>query len=268
MNVLGSEFSAGSGLRVWGHMTVEEVREALSLTQTAILPTGSTEQHGYHLPTLVDSITAYMVAVGASQQCGCFVVPPLHYSFSGGGLPGTIDISPGLTAAVLTEIGGSLYRQGIRNMILLHGHCGTENVEAHQLAVPMLYRIAPDARIAVAPIYRLSKTWKEAMEDRDYHAGFIETSLILYLAPDLVRGEEKWLVDSHQALAIPDQDAWAETVYQSCNELVFPHKKMKSNVKIGVWGDPSRSSRELGEKVFHECVESLTTLVADMESGR
>ena len=262
------EFSQGRGARLWGHMTVEEIREALKETQTAIIPTGCTEQHGYHLPILVDSTTAYEVAAAASKVSGCFVLPPLHYSYSGGGLHGTVDISPGLTAAVLTEIGGSLARQGIRNIIFLHGHCGTENITAHQMAVPMLYKLAPEARIAVVPIYKLSETWLAAVEEKDYHGGLIETSLILLLRPELVRDRSKWLVDTPDAKAIPDQDAWAETVCSSENEFVAPLQRMKSHVKVGVWGDPGRSDPELGRKVFDECVAGMVKLIQDMEAGR
>lgn len=267
MGEAAGESSGSDGARLWGRMTVEEIREGLKETQTAIIPTGCTEQHGYHLPVLVDSITAYEVAVGTSKATGCFVLPPLHYSFSGGGLPGTVDLSPGLTAAVLTELGGSLARQGVRNIILLHGHCGTENIQAHRQAIPMLYRLAPEAHLATVPIYKLSQTWWTAVQEKDYHAGFIETSLILYLRPELVKDRSKWLVDGRDAKAVPDQDAWAETVYESQNELVVPFRRMKSHVKIGVWGDPGSSTTELGEKVFDECVAAMVTLVEDMQAS-
>ena len=262
------EFSRNPEARLWGHMTVEEIGDALKETQTAIIPTGCTEQHGYHLPILVDTITAYEVAVATSKATGCFALPPLHYSYSGGGLNGTVDLSPGLTAAVLTDIGGSLARQGVRNIIFVHGHCGTENVTAHQMAIPVLYNLAPEARLAVVPIYKLSETWQAAVREKDYHAGFIETSLILHLRPELVRDKPKWLVDTPEARAIPEQDAWAETVHKSENEYVVPLKRMKSHVKIGVWGDPSRSDPALGKKVFDECVAAMVKLVQDMEAGR
>ena len=247
---------------------MEEIRDALKETQTAIIPTGCTEQHGYHLPISVDSITAYEVAVATSAATGCFALPPFHYSFSGGGLPGTVDLSPGLTAAVLTDIGGSLARQGIRNIIFLHGHCGTDNVAAHQMAIPMLYRLAPEAHLAVVPIYKLSETWCAVAEEKDYHGGFMETSLMLHLRPELVKDKSKWLVDTPEARAIPDQDAWADRVYKSENEYVVPHLRMKSHVEIGVWGDPSRSNPALGEKVIDECVAAMVKLVRDMESGK
>lgn len=73
--------------RIMWDMTVKEIREGLRETQTVIVPIGCVEQHGYHLPTSVDSYNAMELAARASALTGCFVAAPVHYSFSGGCCP-------------------------------------------------------------------------------------------------------------------------------------------------------------------------------------
>jgi len=105
-------------------MTVEEVRDGLKETRTVILPVGCVEQHGYHLPLSVDIHNAVEIALRASAQTGCFVAPALSYSFSGGMLPGTINISPQAFSLVLMEICHSLIGQGFGDVAILLGHGG------------------------------------------------------------------------------------------------------------------------------------------------
>jgi creatinine amidohydrolase len=84
-------------------MTVKEMVAALKRVRTAIIASGGTEQHGYHLPLSTDYTSAYEIAKEVSRRTNCLVPPPLCYSFSGGKLPGTTDISPETTARVRTE---------------------------------------------------------------------------------------------------------------------------------------------------------------------
>ena len=79
---------------LWEFMTVKEMRAALKKTKTVILPVGVIEQHGYHLPLNTDVYNCYELARLASEKTGCLVAPPLTYTFSGGTLPGTININP------------------------------------------------------------------------------------------------------------------------------------------------------------------------------
>jgi len=111
---------------LWEHMTVKEVREALeNTTQTILIPLGVTEQHGYHLPLRMDCYNCEEISIRASEQCGCFVAPTLAYTYSGGELPGTINISPHVVTQMVVEILHSLCLQGLRNLIVVLGHGGS-----------------------------------------------------------------------------------------------------------------------------------------------
>ena len=85
---------SGSKARLMEFMTVKDVEEGLRETQTVILPVGCVEQHGWHLPLSTDIHNAYEIAKRISAVTGCFVAPTMPYSYSGGSLPGTINIAP------------------------------------------------------------------------------------------------------------------------------------------------------------------------------
>ena len=75
------------------HMTVEEVQNYLKTNKTIIIPYALCEQHGYHLPLDVDIRNAEFASVRLAEKLGCITAPVLNYTFSGGMLPGTINVS-------------------------------------------------------------------------------------------------------------------------------------------------------------------------------
>ncbi len=85
-------------------MTVNDVRKALKKTKTVLVPLGVLEQHGYHLPLSVDIHNARQISIRVSAETGALVAPALNYAFSGGELPGTINIAPSTTALVVSDI--------------------------------------------------------------------------------------------------------------------------------------------------------------------
>ena len=97
------------------NMTVNEMRQALKKTKTVMVPLGVVEQHGYHLPLSTDIHNAYQIARRVSEKTGSLVAPPLSYSFSGGTLPGTINISPQTMSLVVNDICQSLVEQGFKS---------------------------------------------------------------------------------------------------------------------------------------------------------
>jgi len=174
------------------HMTVEDVRRALQRTKTVLVPLGVTEQHGYHLPLSTDVHNAYQIARRVSARTGAVVAPPLWYSYSGGSLPGTINVAPQVMALMVSEIIQSLLQQGFRNVLLILGHAGSENLQALKDLTSLFLARHPELTnvvVALGPVWEFSATFKKAFEEHDYHAGYIETSLMLYWAPEQVRTE-------------------------------------------------------------------------------
>src|SRR5580700_8277821 len=160
--------------------------------QLLVLPVGSLEQHGPHLPLDTDTRIAVAVARRAcAGRPGVALAPPLAIGASGehAAFPGTLSIGTDALAGCLTELGrhASLHWPAL---LLVNGHGG--NVQAIEMATATLGR---EGRTCVAWHARLPG------QDNDAHAGRSETSLILALAPARVmldqaeRGDTRSLAD-------------------------------------------------------------------------
>lgn len=243
-------------------MTVDDVLRALKETATVLLPSGGTEQHGYHLPLATDTIFAEEVATEVSRRTGCLVAPPLNYSFSGGLLAGTTDISIDTTIHLVVDVGRSLAEQGLRNLLLVVGHCGREHLEALEEAGYRLGECAPDLTVALCPIPSFSPTWREFAEKESDHAGRGETSLMLYLRPHLVRAERPR--DTEGTRAAPGR-FWIREDY-----VLGPRpapRRRPAPYRYGVQGtDPNEATAELGKQLFEEMVAGLVELVEKLEA--
>jgi creatinine amidohydrolase len=248
--------------RIWAHMTVEELRHAMGQTQTVLIPLGITEQHGYHLPLDTDSHNAYEMCVGASEQTGCLVAPTLPYAYSGGELAGTINIATPIYAAFVMEILRDLARQGMRSLILAPGHGGSENTQAIDIAADMFQRTNPcysHCTVAVYKFWECVPSFIAAFEEGDYHAGQIETSLMMHWVPDEVRMDRR-VKDDPAALSTGESPA------QPAHPAVVPPARWDPRVQVGVSGDPTRATAAKGEQAFREMVESLVQIIRALES--
>lgn len=250
------------------NMTVAEVRSALRKTRTVLVPLGVLEQHGYHLPLSTDIHNAWQLAVRVSKRTGALVAPSLNYAFSGGELPGTINISPAVMGLVVTDICRSLAAQGFRNILLILGHGGTENLNALNDSLKLFLRNNPrwkNLNIALVRAGRYSPIHRKASREGDLHAGYNETSRMLYWAPGLVR--KKIELDSEELVSHmrKHQDNYLEITKNLDAEEIIPFSRQRPDIKVGVMGDPSRASAELGEKIVRQMVDGVCGLVLKME---
>jgi creatinine amidohydrolase len=208
-----------------------------------ILPVGATEQHGLHLPTGVDTISARAVAEGVSARTGIPVLPDLPYGCSLGHStkwPGTLSLRPDTLARIVHEIGQQVLASGFKRMLLLNGHltnwaplrCGLETIRADM----------PEMRIALRSIWEISKEiheWYLRDAGGGFHANDAETSMMLSLRPDLVRME--------RAVDEPDRSACC----------FFSYTVDKESVHGGV-GKPTQATAAFGVQILEACVESLS----------
>src|SRR6266540_295812 len=139
-------------------MTMTEFEEGLNKTKSVLIPFGSVEEHGTHLPLSTDTIQAYEAGKRAAQMIPLFVAPPVHYGNcrSTSCHPGTISISTKTLKYLLKDIVKSLYMQGLKNFVVLTGHAGG----AHRLALQdageeLLVELA-ESQIAVVTEYELA----------------------------------------------------------------------------------------------------------------
>jgi len=258
-----------SKAKIMFNMTVREVREGLKEMKTVIVPVGVVEQHGYHLPLSVDIFNAQEIANRASALSGCFVAPTMHYAFSGGMLPGTINISPQVVSLVLMDIFKSLTVQGFKNIIVLLGHGGSENIQAVNDAAMSFQRLQPDLQgicILVVPFWEVSPAYMKSFDEGDYHAGKYETSMMLYWHPELVQMEHV-AVDSPELLHVmrTDPDAYAAKIRGIDSEFVKPKLVQNPAIEVGVMGDPFTANAELGKTIAEESSTAIATLVEKLQ---
>ncbi|MBN1094301.1 mycofactocin biosynthesis peptidyl-dipeptidase MftE [Blastococcus sp. TML/M2B] len=141
-----------------------------------VVPLGSVEQHGHHLPLATDTSVATAVARQALPGLdGALLAPAVPYGASGEheGFPGTVSIGTEALTALLVELGRSACRWAPR-LLVVNGHGG--NLDALRAAVPLLRSEGRD--VAWFPC---------GVPGGDAHAGRTETSLMLHVEPDGVR---------------------------------------------------------------------------------
>ena len=155
-------------------------------TTTLVVPVGSTEQHGHHLPVSVDAAIVEALtlraAALAAEQVPVLVAPTLAYGCSHHHLPfgGTMSLTTTTYVEVVCDLVSGLAEQGFRSIVLMNGHGG--NDAALRVAVDRLTNeIRCGAHVAATSYFTVASTgWSPG------HAGHFETSLMLAIAPDLV----------------------------------------------------------------------------------
>ncbi len=233
-------------------ITMLEFEEGLKQTRSVIVPFGSVEEHGSHLPLGTDTIHAYELARLVSQKKPVFVAPPLWYGLcrSTSQHPGTLTISQPVLREITIEIVKSLYYQGIRNFILLSGHAGTTHMAAIIDAADNVVKEINDINIAVLSIIDLIKKLDGSLVETpgDSHAGEVETSLMMFLRPDDVKGTSPKEFPSFPAFIIT--------------------RDKRRFWKNGVWGDPSKASKEKGRDILEKEAELLVELLVKLETDK
>jgi len=263
----------GKHFPVMENMTVKEVRNYLETKNSIIIPIGVIEQHGYHLPLSTDKITSTGIAQRIAEKTGILMAPCMYESFSGGGLEGTVNISPATMSLVISDRLVSLVSQGFRNFYLYLGHGGSENKVALDNALQLLLRMNPafeNALISLMAVWDFDPNdigWGKAIREGDWHAGWIETSLLMALEPDLVQmdqlelDEEPWL---QMQIDHPDNYQHAEKIVD--DKLVVPRMTQRPEIKVGVMGYPERASAELGNRIIEDVVNAASERIMEIES--
>lgn len=223
-----------------------ELEEVVKRAPVAYIPLGSLEWHGRHLPLGNDAIKAYEICLRAAEKTGGAVFPPLYWGVEclklrGAGVrDGTVDVDYWSYRSFLLDVVRRVVKQGFRVVVLLTGHYSREQVavvkKVAEECEKMTGRVKPKG---TSPIRVLALPEYELATDIGYrgdHAAMWETSILLYLRPELV--DMSRLTDM-----------------------------------LGVDGeDPrTRASRELGRRVVELIVRRLCELVmaalAELEAG-
>lgn len=167
---------------------------------TVVVPLGSTEQHGHHLPVRMDTAAVTAIAEGAVERAAAeeriLLAPTLPFGFAHHHLQygGTISISSMTYVSLLSDIASSLARDGVRRLVFLNGHGG--NIAAMNLVIDRLgYDLGIDIHVAAGSYWTIAEDALIAAGLHGPlvpgHAGHFETSLMLALHPELVQLDQR-----------------------------------------------------------------------------
>lgn len=234
-----------------------QARQLFQGTKVALIPVGSTEQHGPHLPLGTDFLTAQALAQAVAQDLNiiCTPVVPIGVSEHHRQFWGTLWVSPETFRRYMKEIAQSIASHGVRRIVFVNGHGGnnaslqeicrelrTENI----FAVVWAWWLDPE-------VQRLTQ---ELFRSRGTHAGAIETSIIWAIDPGLVdrsqfepaaRGASEIYATSRDGAQLP-----LDTIDFS---------------QSGATLDPREASQDAGHKIFQRACERLKALVRWLEQA-
>lgn len=252
----------------WIHeMKWPEVAEYLRTDDTVIIPAGTTEQHGPHLPLMVDAIQAIDVAVAVADRTGVLLSPPLWYGWSPHhmGFPGTITLGWDTVVRVVEDIAYSLVHHGFKKLIFIQAR-GGHMLPFQQAQVRIRNRT--NCYMAIVDIAYIAR--KEVGAICDGVAGAIghaceaETSHMLYLHPEFV--------DMSKAV---NHANTPDPRYAGSFSITNPYLANMNAVGLratieeftkrvgpaGVEGEPLRASKEKGQKIFEAVVANTIEIV-------
>ncbi len=246
-------------------LTWKEVAALDRATTLAIVPTGSVEQHGYHMPLGTDSYVAEAVAQAAldklAGQLDFVVLPtiPLGQSPEHMEYAGTISLSAKTYLQVITDICASLAHHGFKKIVFLNGHGGNNGMlEAASFQIRLDY----DVRVFIINVWNILSTpagkgqiKREARDETDLHAGEMETSMILAIDPGLVL-EDEAKDDISENYARGKLVTFSGPVFLGWSSLdVTPS---------GASGEPSKASPEKGEQLMSYLTNILCQAIEEI----
>jgi len=219
--------------------------ETTRAAQVAVLPVGSFEQHGDHLPLVTDTVVACAIAKELASTYDLFLLPPVTISCSHehAAWPGTVSIRSTTLAAIIADVVHSLDQAGVGKLVLVNGHGGNyvlsnvvqeSNVGRRRLALYPGRHDWDAARVAAG----LTSSGHD-----DMHAGELETSVLLHACPELVRA-------GYQA---------ADHVTERPHLLVLG---MRGYTASGVIGQPSLATPAKGQAVVDSLTSSFASTLA------
>ncbi len=228
-------------------LTMKEFGKAVGKSKLVIWPIGAVEEHGDHLPLCTDSVQPVHVAQEVAELTGALVAPPLWYGNCGStaNFPGTISLQFDTLRAVAFDVVSELARQGFSKIVVLSGHAGRLHMAALRLAAEEVLDERPDLKIMVLSDYDIAYTIKDdAIPEDDGHAGMMETSRVLAITPELVKGKGKKFIPKFPKYRVMRD-----------SEKYFPG---------GVMGDPTKASAAKGREWNDYIVKELAKLVKEM----
>ena len=222
----------------------------------AVLPWGATEAHNYHLPYSADVIESENISISAAEKAfnkgaKIIVLPTIPFGVNTGQVDIKLDmnINPSTQAAILNDVIEVLNRQNIYKLLIVNGHGGND-------FKPILRELG----LKYPKMFLSCCNWFTALPKEKYfehngdHADEMETSLLLFLAPNLVLPLNEAGTGYAKKIKIKGmQEGWAWT----------ERKWSKVTEDTGI-GNPAMATKEIGEKYFNDVIDKVAQLIIDI----
>jgi len=216
------------------------IRKSISKKkQVAVIPVGSIEQHGPHLPISTDSDIVTEIAKKISEKYRYLLLPTLNYGVSFEHVPFfNLSIRESTLRTVLTDLCTSLLSNGIKTVFIINGHHG--NLGSIKNLDVKLKKISKN-KLKVFPL-----SYWHFMEREFDHAGFVETSLMLAISKNVKMNlAKKGLI----------------TEGMTKQEIVkigkLANQSFPKATKNGIWGDPRKATKKDGKEILAEIIKNL-----------
>ncbi len=217
-----------------------DLRKIIKKQKAVIIPIGSTEQHGPHLPVSTDSDIVYEVARQVSEKCNFLLLPIISYGVSFEHAPFfNLSLKRQTLEQLLIDICVSLSSNDINSIFILNGHYG--NQQALENVSKKIKKISKQkVRVFVFSYWHF-------MKHEFDHAGFVETSLMLAISKKVkMKRVQIGLITKNLSKK------------EKLRMVKLASKSFPSATRNGVWGNPTKSTAKDGRKFLAEIVRNLS----------
>jgi len=243
---------------IYTKFTTEEIKNLAKEHLVVLLPVGVIEQHGPHLPVDTDSRIAEAIAKRVEKKApDKIMLLPLFFYGVTSNYPGSITIGDQAFKQALIQIGKSILSEGFKKIFFLNGHGGNQSYVED--VVTDLNTEFPYA--ATIPLYLSGKRGRQALRKVGFkywirHADEIETSIMLAIDEKSVRKDK--IIDEVGILKTSDYKPFDEGILK----LYLP---WEYETKSGVYGEPSKATKEIGEFLLDEAANELIDIIIQFE---
>jgi creatinine amidohydrolase len=244
----------------YNRLTWEEMNDAIAAQKVVVLPTGSTEQHGPHLPLDVDAFLVESVCLELGRRAAerVLVLPTVSFGLNLHHIdfPGTIHIEPEVFIAFCLNITKSVAYHGFQRILIVNGH-GSNSPLVDLVARKTV--LGTGSLCAAVNYFSLGVEAFERVRQTPVmaHADEFETSLYLHLAPERVRMDK----------AVADNDVAGR--YMS-SDSTLPYVRFSDFwgrwTKVGVHGDPTAATAEKGKIIWEAVLARLAEVVDEFRA--
>lgn len=243
-------------------MTSPEMGAAAGGVRVALQPIGATEQHGPNLALGTDFVVADAIARRVAGRLGerALLLPALPFGLSHHhtGFPGTVTLAPETVTALCLDVARSVKSQGIGALVFVNGHNGNTAV-LNVAATRIRYELGMTAAVAFYFQQASDRVRAHGKTERYGHACEVETSVLLHLAPDLVRRDA---LEPGRMRETPLRHAFNNDPFAL--QVPVPFDRQTGN---GVFGDARLATEEAGRDIVETAVERTVAFIESLEGA-